>query len=166
MSGARAPQIVAMGGGGFLMEPLDPRMDDYVLALTGVSRPRVLFVPTASGDSVSTVDRFLAAFVGRRAEASWLSLFRDLDGDLRARVLSNDVVYVGGGSTPNLLAIWRTHGLDVVLREAWQAGIVLAGVSAGALCWFEGGTTDSLRPGHAMLVPCDVGVHDLGPDAR
>jgi dipeptidase E len=140
------PRIVAMGGGGFSMEPRNPRLDDHVLSLARRRRPRVCFVPTASGDSPGYVRRFLRAFPRRRAEASVLSLFRRDARDLEAFVLAQDVVYVGGGSTVNLLAVWRAHGLDAILRRAWRRGTVLAGVSAGALCWFEGGTTDSFGP--------------------
>ena len=142
----RRAQIVALGGGGFSMEPKNPRLDDYVLSLAGRRRPRVCFVPTASGDSPVYVRRFLRAFPRRRAEASVLSLFRRDGEDLRLLVLAQDVVYVGGGNTVNLLAVWRAHGLDRILRAAWRRGVVLTGVSAGALCWFEGGTTDSFGP--------------------
>ncbi len=119
-------------------------------------------MPTASGDSESYIRRFFEAFPDERAEASYLSLFQrilpDLQAldlpDMRAQVLAQDVIYVGGGSTVNLLAVWRAHGLDVVLREAWEAGIVLCGVSAGALCWFAGGSTDSFGP----LAPLQDGL--------
>src|SRR5262245_25920479 len=140
------PTIVALGGGGFSMPPRDPRLDDFVLGRTGKRRPKVCFVPTASGDSPVYVRRFLRAFPKRRAEASVLSLFRCDGRDLDAFVLAQDVGYVGGGSTVNLLAVWRAHGLDRALRRAWRRGVVLAGISAGALCWFEGGTTDSFGP--------------------
>ena len=135
-----------MGGGGFSMEPKNPRLDDFVLGLAGRRLPRVCFVPTASGDSPTYVRRFLRAFPPRRARASVLALFRRDDRDLEAFVLAQDVVYVGGGNTVNLLAVWRAHGLDVILRRAWRRGVVLTGVSAGALCWFQGGTTDSFGP--------------------
>ncbi len=136
-------RIVALGGGGFSMDPDDPRLDDHVLAMTGVERPKVLFVPTASGDSTEYSDRFLAAFPPERAQASVLRLFeRDVD-DLAAHVLNQDLVYVGGGSTANLLAIWRLHGLDRALRTAYDTGVVLAGISAGMNCWFEASVTDS-----------------------
>jgi dipeptidase E len=145
--------IVAMGGGGFSTEPENPLLDDYILGLARRQHPRVCFIPTASGDSEGYIERFHGAFSGR-AEASELALFR-LDGrDLRTFVLNQDVIYVGGGSTVNLLALWRIHGLDLLLKEANQAGVVLAGISAGALCWFEGGVTDSygpLRPLHDGL---------------
>lgn len=138
-------RIVALGGGGFSTED-DPRLDDHVLSLTGVARPRVLFVGTAGGDSPEYQERFLAAFPPERAEASTLSLFQRTVGDLHAHVRHQDVVYVGGGSTANLLAVWRLHGLDRALRAAYDAGVVLAGISAGMNCWFEASVTDSFGP--------------------
>ena len=136
--------IVAMGGGGFSDD--DPLIDDYILGLTGKERPRVVFIPTASGDAASYVERFYAAFTRRSCEPTHLPLFQlpyPAIGDI---LRSHDVVYVGGGSTANMLAVWRLHGLDVVLRQAWERGVVLAGISAGGMCWFEAGVTDSLSP--------------------
>lgn len=136
-------RIVALGGGGFSMDPDDPRLDDHIMSLTGVARPSVLFVPTASGDSPEYSDRFIEAFPVDRAQASVLRLFeRDVD-DLTAHLLAQDLVYVGGGSTANLLAVWRLHGLDRALRAAYDSGVVLAGISAGMNCWFEASVTDS-----------------------
>jgi dipeptidase E len=143
MTTPRRPQIVAMGGGGFSMEPENARLDDFVLGLAGVARPRVAFVPTASGDSPTYVAKFMEAFPRRRAQASVLTLFQRTELDFDAFLAAQDVVYVGGGNTVNLLACWRAHGLDRALRRAWRRGVVMTGVSAGALCWFEGGTTDS-----------------------
>jgi dipeptidase E len=152
-------RIVAIGGGGFSVDPDDPslhrpgdrHLDDQVLALTGVARPRVLFVPTAGGDSESYRARFLAAFPPERARASVLTLFsRDVD-DLESLVRAQDLIYVGGGSTANLLVVWRLHGLDRALRAAYDAGVVLAGVSAGMNCWFEASVTDSFGPALAGL---------------
>ncbi|WP_228387633.1 MULTISPECIES: peptidase E [unclassified Nocardioides] len=151
--------ILTLGGGGFSMPEVRPDpdspspLDDLVLAQVPRPRgaggvPRVCFVPTASGDSPEYADRFHAAFAGR-AETSTLALFRlgELEGrSLREHVLHQDVLYVGGGSTANLLALWRLHGLDAVLREALAAGVVVAGVSAGMNCWFEGSSTDSFGP--------------------
>src|SRR5919201_2079274 len=133
--------IVAMGGGGFSMD--DAVLDDYVLGLAAAERPAVCFLPTASGDADSYVVRFYAAFPPERARASHLPLFARDDRDPRAYLLAQDVVYVGGGNTVNMLAVWRAHGVDAALREAWEAGVVLTGLSAGSLCWFEGGVTDS-----------------------
>jgi dipeptidase E len=144
-------RIVALGGGGFSMEPENPVLDDHVLALAGVPRPRVLFVPTASGDSAEYIGRFRDAFPAERAEASVLTFFERTVEDLRALVLAQHVVYVGGGSTANLLAVWRLHGLDTVLFEAYAAGIVLAGISAGMNCWFAASVTDSFGPRLAGL---------------
>lgn len=143
-------RIVALGGGGFSVDG-DPRLDDHVLATAGTDRPRVLFVPTASGDSADYVARFRAAFPPERARASVLSLFARDVVDLDAHLLAQDVVYVGGGSTANLLAVWRLHGLDRALRAAYRAGVVLAGISAGMNCWFSASVTDSFGPGLAGL---------------
>ncbi len=128
------------------MEPANPLLDDYVLRLAGTARPRVAFLGTASGDAVTYADRFRWVFQAPRARPTVISTFQRGVRTLRDLVLSQDVIYVGGGNTVNLLAIWRAHGLDRILREAWRRGIVLTGVSAGALCWFEGGTTDSYGP--------------------
>ena len=148
------PTVVAMGGGGFLMEPDNPLLDDHVLDLAraahGRDRPRVCFVPTGSGDAPSVVAEFYAAFA-RRSEATHLDLFKRTIEDIEAFLLDQDVVYVGGGNTANLLAVWRVHGVDRALRRAWEAGTVMTGLSAGSLCWFEAGTTDSFGSGLAPL---------------
>jgi peptidase E len=139
-----------MGGGGLSSEPDDPLLDEFVLARTGVERPRVCFLPTASSNVDQYLVKFYPAFAGR-AIPSHLDLFQRDGSDLRAFVLAQDVIYVGGGNTANMLAIWRVHGLDGILHEAWQAGVVMAGLSAGGLCWFECGSTDSFGPGLAPL---------------
>lgn len=136
--------IIAMGGGGFSMEP-SPLLDDYILAAARRPNPRVLFVPTASGDSSEYIAKFYRA-LARRCEARHLELSRREPGDLSVLVLEHDVIYVGGGNTVNMLAIWRAHGFDQILRDALASGIVLAGLSAGAVCWFEGTITDSFGP--------------------
>src|ERR1700759_2289471 len=135
----RPPQIVAFGGGGFSTEWGNPLLDDHVLALTGVSHPRVCFLPTASGDADHYVVRFYRAFAASRCDPSHISLFRRETGvgDPRAHLLSQDLIYVGGGSLVSLLGTWRAHGFDTLLREAWRAGVVLCGGSAGSLCWFS-----------------------------
>jgi dipeptidase E len=136
--------IVAMGGGGFSMEPRNPRLDDFVLSLARRRRrPRVCFVGTASGDSDYYIRRFHEAFPPSRAAAIHLTFFERNVRDLKSFVMDQDVIYVGGGSSANMLAVWRLHGFDKVIRAAWNAGIVMAGISAGAICWFEDGITDS-----------------------
>ena len=138
--------IVAMGGGGFGDKGLETPLDAYILSLArsvrGHARPRLCYVPTANGDSVVNIARFYTAFA-HRTEASHLSLFDRTVLDLESFVLGQDAIYVGGGNTANMLAVWRVHGLDRILRRAWDDGVVMAGRSAGSICWFEGGTTDS-----------------------
>jgi peptidase E len=153
--------IVAMGGGGFSMEPENPLLDDFVLGLSRRQPARVCFVPTASADAATYIVRFYRAFA-RRCVATDLTLWNPpalprqppRTSDLAAFVAEQDVFYVGGGDTANLLVLWRRHGLDVLLRRAWSEGVVLAGVSAGMLCWFRGGITDSF----GGLEPLDDGV--------
>jgi dipeptidase E len=137
--------IVAIGGGTFASDPDNGLLDEFLLALTGKPRPRICFVPTAGGDDRAGVSRFYD-FFAPRAEPTWLPLFergRSSPGEI---LLEQDVIYVSGGNTANMLAIWRLHGVDEALREAWERGIVLAGWSAGGLCWFEEGVTDSFDP--------------------
>ncbi|MEV4430664.1 peptidase E [Streptomyces sp. NPDC049602] len=138
---------LALLGGGFSTDD-DGLLDDWVLDQVRTARPRVCFVPTASGDAPAYVERFLAAYRSRSCEPSVLSLFRrELDDDaLRTFLLSQDVVYVGGGNTANLLAVWRAHGVDRLLCEAYDRGTLLCGISAGANCWADGSHTDSFGP--------------------
>ena len=147
--GTTSRTIIAMGGGGFSMDPDLPLLDTFLLerarARRGRTRPNVCFVPTASGDSIEYIANFYAAFA-RRAEASHLALFDRKVADVETFLLDQDAIYVGGGNTANMLAIWRVHGVDRALQLAWEAGVVLAGVSAGANCWFESSTTDSFGP--------------------
>jgi dipeptidase E len=142
VSAARPRQIVVMGGGSFSVEPDGSLLDAYVLELSGKPRPRICFVPTASGDSSMYITKFYEAF-GGRAEASHLGLFGRPRTDMAAVLAGQDIVYVGGGNTANMLAVWRVHGVDRALRRAWEAGVVMTGLSAGSICWFEAGTTDS-----------------------
>lgn len=172
--------IVTLGGGGFSMPEVHGRdrspIDDLLLSLTGTERPRVCFLATASGDDASYHEKFLDGFDGR-AERSILSLFNKAPeeyalpvGD-KERLLDQDLIYVGGGSTFNLLALWRLHGLPALLQEAAARGTVLAGISAGANCWFEGCSTDSFGP-YAPLpdglgfLPGSFCPHYLGEDER
>jgi len=134
-----------MGGGGFTMEPGRPALDAYILALAPVQRPRVLFLPTASGDPKEQVERFSRLFGAWPCKPRVLSLFHldELEETLETLVLSQDIIYVGGGSMRNLLALWRAHGVADLLLEAHRRGTILAGLSAGAMCWFQGGVSSS-----------------------
>lgn len=140
-----------MGGGGFSMEPENPLLDQFVLSLAPSPRPRVCFLATAGGDADSYVMRFYRAFGRLECRPSDLSLFAREVADLEDFVANQDVIYVGGGSTANLLAVWRTHGLEAILRRAWERGTVLCGISAGMNCWFEASVTDSFGPELAAL---------------
>jgi dipeptidase E len=144
---SRERQIVAMGGGGFGMD--DAVLDRFVVDLSGTARPRICFVPTASGDAAEYIDRFFTAFPPSAFDASVLRLFDRDVADIEAFLGEHDVVYVGGGNTLSLLAVWRAHGVDAALRSAWEGGVVLTGMSAGANCWFEACTTDSFLLGTA-----------------
>jgi len=138
------PQILALGGLGEADD--EPgRLVRFALSLTGKQRPRVCLVPTASNEMPEYTVRFYENMAGH-AEASHVSFFPWPRADLREHVLAQDVIFVSGGNTANLLAIWRAHGFDEIIREAWEQGIVLAGSSAGMICWFEAGVTDSFGP--------------------
>jgi dipeptidase E len=164
--------LLALGGGGFTMEPTNPLLDDYVLSLSPAAEPRILFLPTASGDTTAQIHAFHARFGDRLCVPEHLSLFRLADArrPLEEIVLEQDIVYVGGGSMRNLLAIWRAHELDRLLERAWRAGVVLAGLSAGAMCWFEGGITTSSGPPAPMaglgLLEGSLTVHADGEPER
>ncbi|MFG2512418.1 Type 1 glutamine amidotransferase-like domain-containing protein [Streptomyces sp. NPDC048584] len=145
--GTATARRVALVGGGFSTDE-DGLLDDWLLTHARRPRPKVCFVPTASGDAPAYIDRFLHAFTSRDCEPSVLPLFRrELDDEsLRTFLLAQDVVYVGGGNTANLLAVWRAHGVDRLLREAHAHGTLLCGISAGANCWADGSHTDSFGP--------------------
>ena len=133
------------------MEPENPLLDDFVLDLSGQCTPRVCFVPTASGDAQEYVARFYGSFPQSRCRPSHLALFHLWDTRCDEVINDADVIIVGGGSTPNLLALWRLHGIDRLLRAAWERGVILSGVSAGSMCWFQSGITDSFGPDLAPL---------------
>jgi peptidase E len=138
--------VIACGGAHYESDELWR----YLFAVAGSERPRVTLLPTASADR----DDYVLGFYERlanRAEVSHVGLFRRTIADLRAHLLAQDVIFVSGGNTASMLAVWRAHGVDTILREAWEQGIVLAGTSAGALCWFEDGVTDSYGPDLAAL---------------
>jgi peptidase E len=137
-------QIIGLGGAG-RSEDETRRLLAHVVGLAGKPSPRVCVVPTAVGDEAAAVLR-LYGLLPENAQASHLPFFPWPPSDLRRFALGQDVIFVGGGNTANALAIWRVHRFDEILREAWEAGIVLTGWSAGMICWFEAGVTDSFGP--------------------
>jgi dipeptidase E len=139
--------IVAMGGGGFTMG--DPILDRYILGFVDAARPRVCFLPTGASNVATYVVRFLDAFPSTSFQPTYLDLFDRSITDLEGFLREQDVIYVGGGNTANMLAIWRVHGVDRALSAAWRDGVICCGVSAGANCWFEASTTDSYLVGTA-----------------
>jgi dipeptidase E len=135
-------QVIAIGGGGFSMEPDNPALDLYILRHARTSRPAVSFLGTASGDADSYLVKFYKAFSGYDCSPSHLPFFQRTP-KLRDYLLRQDIIYVGGGNTKSLLAVWRDWELPALLKEAWEVGTILAGISAGAICWFQHGLTDS-----------------------
>lgn len=145
-------QIIAMGGGGFSMEPDNLALDRYVLAQARSERPKICFLAQASGDNADTIVRFYQAFRTLPCQPSHLSLFSPHTADIEPFLLEQDVIYVGGGNTKSMLALWREWGLDKILLDAANSETVLAGISAGSICWFEYGSTDSI-PGRLSALP-------------
>ncbi len=147
---------------------------DFLAGLAGSPRPRTAFLATAAGDDPAAVDRLTARLGATGHRIAHLALFPMPNvADPEDFLLSQDIIFVGGGSVANMLAVWRVHGLDAIMRRAWAAGVVLAGVSAGAICWFESGTTDSfgpdLRPftaGLGMLAGSYCPHYDTEPGRR
>ena len=135
-------RIVACGG----EQLLYPALTRYVFDLTGKPRPKILFLPTASGDDAANLLTFYQSLAGAPCEPSHLALFHRTVDDVDGLIRGQDVVMVGGGNTANMLAIWRLHGVEDALRKAHANGTILTGWSAGCICWFEAGITDSFTP--------------------
>jgi peptidase E len=135
-------------GGGMLMPPGErPLQVSYAMELAGPREPKLCVINTATGDNPSAYLSFFDRLADSGARVRHLALFPMPNvTDPEDFLLSQDIIFVGGGSVANMLAVWRVHGIDEILRKAWHAGIVLAGSSAGGICWFEGGTTDSFGP--------------------
>jgi dipeptidase E len=159
------PRIVALGGHEFRSRPAERAIVRHLLELTRTVNPRVCLLPTASGDVQASITDFYSVLDRFDCRPTHVSLFR-MEREwvnLREHLLEQDLIYVAGGSMLNLVAIWRAHGLAEIMREAWQKGILLAGQSAGAMCWFEQGITSSAgepRPAEGLgLLPGTLCVH-------
>ena len=134
--------IVAIGGGGFGRSLGSLKIEKYIVSLSNKKRPKICFIPTASGDSSLYKLNFYRAFSNLDCITSHIDFFSRTE-NLEDKVLTQDIIYVGGGNTKSMLAVWREWNLDNILRKAYKKGIVMSGVSAGAICWFEKGITDS-----------------------
>jgi len=146
-------QVIAMGGGGFSMEPDNLLLDRYIIKQARKTRPSVCFLPHATDDAVRYTFKFFKAFTQLDAKLTHLSLFNPETADLESFLMEQDVIYVGGGNTKSMVALWREWNLHHFLRKAYENGIVLAGISAGANCWFEQCITDSV-PGQFSTLSC------------
>lgn len=152
-------RILAIGGGGFMMEEGASPIDAYIRDLTRKPHPKICFLPTASGDLPFHIEKFYSTYESLGCEPSHLAFFRRPDRNglslsgFASRLLEQDAIFVGGGNTKSLLAVWREWGLDEVLRHAWKQGVLLTGMSAGAICWFQDGLTDSYGDSRYEALP-------------
>jgi peptidase E len=165
-------RILALGGHDFDRRVGNDAICDLIVEVAESPRPKICLLPTASGDPEDQIARFRRSFAERDCVPQVISLFRLGENpiDLREELLDQDVIYAGGGSMLNLVAIWRAHGLDLILRECWREGILICGQSAGAMVWFQGGITSSQgEPAVASglgLLPGSACVHYLAEPVR
>lgn len=138
------PQIIALGGHNLTTGDEDAALSRYILTQVPAERPRICFLSQGSGEDAFYVANFYRHFLDLNASPSDLSLFKPHTADIAGFLLDHDIIYVGGGNTKSMLALWRKWGVDLMLRQAWEQGTILSGVSAGAICWFEQGLTDSI----------------------
>lgn len=139
-------QIIAIGGGDLGRPDAKLQLERYILAQAKKDNPKICFLPQASNESLNYITKFYETFLSLGARPSWISLFGRVEPTWKEKLLAQDIIYVGGGNTRSMLALWREWGVDRVLKEAYERGIILCGVSAGAICWFQHGITDSVWP--------------------
>ena len=145
-------QIIAIGGGGFGREIKDLKIEKYIRNQSQKKEPKICFIPTATGDDKGYIDNFYKAFNSLDCKTSHIDFFKRTI-DLEKHIMDQDIIFVGGGNTKSMLAVWREWGLDKILLKAYIEGIIMSGVSAGAICWFEKGITDSWKD-HQAILPC------------
>jgi dipeptidase E len=145
--------LFAIGDNGFRKDPTNPHLIRYLLKTAGKECPKICVIPTASGDQQAYVDDFRATFGKEKCEITVLSLFRGEIENWKTMILEQDLVYITGGNTRNMLVLWKEWGLDLVIKEAYEKGIVMAGGSAGGVCWFQECVTDSV-PGKLTVMKC------------
>ena len=135
-------QIIAIGGGGFGRDPGKGIIENYILEQAKIKKPNICFIPTATGDNEEYKKNYYSTFSKLDSNPTHLDFFKRTP-DLKKLIEDQDVIFVGGGNTKSMLAVWKDWGLDIYLKEAYERGVVMSGVSAGAMCWFEKGITDS-----------------------
>ena len=143
-------QIIAIGGGGFGREIKDLKIEKYIRNQSQKKEPKICFIPTATGDDKGYINNFYKAFDSLDCKTSHIDFFKRTI-DLEKHIMDQDIIFVGGGNTKSMLAVWREWGLDKILLKAYSEGIIMSGVSAGAICWFEKGITDSWKDHQAIL---------------
>lgn len=164
-------QVIAIGGGGFGRTQESNLIEQYILDQTSKTKPKICFIPTATGDLDSYIVNFYSVFTKLKCEPSHISFFKRTM-DLQAHIQKQDAIFVGGGNTKSMLAVWRDWGLDLILKDAYDRGVVMSGVSAGAICWFEAGLTDSWASDLKMMecmnfIPGNCAPHyDEEPERR
>ena len=144
--------IIAIGGGGFGRNPGEGIIEEYILKHTKKKKPNICFIPTATGDNEAYKVNYYATFSKLNCNPTHLDFFKRTP-DLKKLIHSQDAIFVGGGNTKSMLAVWKEWGLDKILKKAYKEGVVMSGVSAGAICWFQNGITDSWDS-NLKLMPC------------
>jgi len=145
-------QIIAIGGGGFGREIKNLKIEKYIVNQSLKNNPKICFIPTATGDDQGYIENFYKAFDSLGCKTSHVDFFKRTI-NLHEHISHQDIIFVGGGNTKSMLAVWREWGLDQILLDAYKKGVIMSGVSAGAICWFEKGITDSWKE-HQAILPC------------
>ena len=145
-------QIIAIGGGGFGREINELKIENYIIEQSDIDSPSICFIPTATGDEKDYIENFYKAFDSLGCKTSHIDFFKRTI-KLEEHISEQDIIYVGGGNTKSMLAVWREWKLDEILHKAYINGTIMSGVSAGAICWFEKGITDSWKD-HQAIIPC------------
>jgi len=145
-------QIIAIGGGGFGREIKDLKIEKYIVDQCANKNPSICFIPTATGDDTTYIENFYKTFDSLGCKTSHIDFFKRTI-KLKEHIDNQDIIFVGGGNTKSMLAVWKDWGLDNILKNAYQNGTIMSGVSAGAICWFEKGITDSWKD-HQSILPC------------
>ena len=145
-------QIIAIGGGGFGREIKDLKIEKYIVDQSANTNPSICFIPTATGDDTTYIENFYKTFDSLGCKTSHLDFFKRTI-KLKEHIDDQDIIFVGGGNTKSMLAVWKDWGLDNILKNAYENGTIMSGVSAGAICWFEKGITDSWKD-HQSILPC------------